>query len=40
MTRLPKKPLPDTCKVGYGNPPSETRFRKVSPATRVADRAA
>jgi Family of unknown function (DUF5681) len=28
MTRGPKKALPDTYKVGYGRPPTETRFRK------------
>jgi hypothetical protein len=28
MTRSPKKPLPDTYKVGYGKPPSKARFRK------------
>ena len=27
MTRGPKKALPDTYKVGYSKPPSETRFR-------------
>jgi hypothetical protein len=28
MTRPPKKALSDTYKVGYGRPPTETRFRK------------
>src|SRR5260221_7205887 len=28
MTSRPKKALPDTYKVGYGKPPSHTRFRK------------
>ena len=28
MTRPPKKALPGNYKVGYGRPPTETRFRK------------
>jgi hypothetical protein len=31
MTSRPKKALPDTYKVGYGKPPSHTRFRKGVP---------